>query len=218
LDRFDDPSASPGDWWTTSNHLPVTTDRGACCSPHSGGGAEGIRSRSESPSISERCWCTGMDLMPGWLVGVLVALGALGYFVFRAICNKFIGDEARARADDPPRVILEFTLRRLPEEVREFYRVDWEGQSPCGAARLHRKVSRDAGAQIVRLRLESHALDAANPPRTGRRSAVTCPSCGPDSGHREWVGTRFRRSGAHGPRVAPDVRASVAPDSGDRGF
>lgn len=65
-----------------------------------------------------------------WALGALTVFGAvlgtLLFWVGRAAFNKLVGDEARARVDDLPAVILKVALRRLPEEVREFYRVDWE--------------------------------------------------------------------------------------------
>ncbi len=87
---------------------------------------------------------------------VLIWVGVtLAYFVLRSAASKIIGDEARARVDDLPQVILAFALRRLPEDLRDSYRADWEGNL---LAALHDSTIRYPATRVWKSLLFSGSL------------------------------------------------------------
>jgi len=67
-----------------------------------------------------------MTINLGGGAAILSAILVVLCFVVGAGLRKMIGDEFRARCDDVPEWILGRALKRLPEDVRESYRVDWE--------------------------------------------------------------------------------------------
>ncbi|MGO9381185.1 MAG: hypothetical protein ACLP4W_03605 [Mycobacterium sp.] len=60
------------------------------------------------------------------LVGVSV-VAALVIAALVALPGKMIGDELRARVDDLPVLFVRLALRLLPEDMRAYYKPDWEG-------------------------------------------------------------------------------------------
>jgi hypothetical protein len=61
---------------------------------------------------------------------LLVGVSAAAVLVISALVAlpaKMIGDELRARVDDLPVLFVWFALRLLPEDIRAYYKPDWEG-------------------------------------------------------------------------------------------
>jgi hypothetical protein len=49
------------------------------------------------------------------------------FSILASLPAKMIGDELRARIDDLPALFVWLALRLLPEDMREYYRPDWQG-------------------------------------------------------------------------------------------
>ncbi|MCV7424360.1 hypothetical protein H7K45_27825 [Mycobacterium yunnanensis] len=64
------------------------------------------------------------------VVGLVVIVGTVGAALLWAITkvlSKMLEDEISARLDDVPGLLVALALRRLPRELREYYRPEWEG-------------------------------------------------------------------------------------------
>lgn len=64
--------------------------------------------------------------MASLLVGVSV-VAVLVISALVALPGKMIGDELRARVDDLPVLFVRLALLLLPEDMRAYYKPDWEG-------------------------------------------------------------------------------------------
>ena len=56
-----------------------------------------------------------------------LALAGFAWAVANKLLSGMVGDELRTRVDRLAGVFVRLALRRLPPEMREFYRPDWEG-------------------------------------------------------------------------------------------
>lgn len=62
-----------------------------------------------------------------WIVAAAMGVALLVGKAIVSCLSTMLDEELRARVDDLPAVIMELALRRMPEDIREQYRPDWEG-------------------------------------------------------------------------------------------
>lgn len=62
-----------------------------------------------------------------WIVAAAMGVALIVGRAILSCLSTMLDEEIRARVDDLPAVIMELALRRMPKDMREHYRPDWEG-------------------------------------------------------------------------------------------
>lgn len=75
---------------------------------------------------------------------VLIAAGAVvvAAWILKTVAAKLIAEDVRALVDDLPGVIMEVAIRRLPPEMRDYYRPEFEDDLIAFTTRYERYPTR----------------------------------------------------------------------------
>ena len=84
----------------------------------------------------------GAVLMMSALVLIAAGAVALAAWIFKTVAAKLIAEDVRAMVDDLPGVIMEIAIRRLPAEMRDYYRPEFEDDLIAFTTRYERYPTR----------------------------------------------------------------------------
>lgn len=84
----------------------------------------------------------GAVLMTSALVFTVTAAVVLAAWIFKVVAAKLIAEDVRAMVDDLPGVVVEIAIRRLPAEMRDYYRPEFEDDLIAFTTRYERYPTR----------------------------------------------------------------------------
>lgn len=84
----------------------------------------------------------GVVLLMSTLVLTATTAVVLVAWLFKTVAAKLIAEDMRAMVDDLPGVIMEIAIRRLPPEMRDYYRPEFEDDLIAFTARYERYPTR----------------------------------------------------------------------------